>query len=527
MASVQLAEKPPLHHANKSPASSPATRRRKVNRQTPVPRRRQSSPGRLKRDKTLIRKDSDSNSDNDSLILEEEETETVENNNRPRTLPVRSHSNMEEGTENGNYKAKNNKQRSFERDPHSCSIHNGLGSCNCKGRRRNTVITPGISPDEVMEKETKLIVLEYLSSLSIEELTARNKTSRASSFNNTSQEDFTKGRKSVKANTVTFGETERKAILEHLAKQAQEEDLKNGKRLGRSTSDVSEKQYEKMRVKLRQMKVPLKKWMDVNLKQELLEFDPTNLKKSPRKVTRRSMSIKSLNRSTAKSPLKLTIPRRNTVNVPEGDFSVPDSLCLDPDSLMTPDTFIVSRLEEISEEIMMDYPDLLQKPISDLLMPLSNNKNISYDAFKSVAKSVFDLELARVTPTVWSRVALTLYMVKETMFLGNLNDTQLELLVDYSTKFLKSNAKDDIEKQGGWDSLDLDDDSMIWAGAYDAISTDDDEYETKKQRKISRKEMYRKASFREQVSQTVAEWSPIGMAAMLVAIGIAYSYVKT
>ena len=120
------------------------------------------------------------------------------------------------------------------------------------------------------------------------------------------------------------------------------------------------------------------------------------------------------------------------------------------EDLVTPETFAVNRLEEIGQEIMRDYPDLLAKPISDLLAPLKDKSTISYDIFSSIAKSVFDIELARVDTTVWSRVALTLYMVKETMFLGNLNDTQLELMVDYSTRFFTDNAKDEVELEGGW-----------------------------------------------------------------------------
>ena len=81
--------------------------------------------------------------------------------------------------------------------------------------------------------------------------------------------------------------------------------------------------------------------------------------------------------------------------------------------LFTPETFAVNRLEEISQEIMEDYPDLLNKSISDLLTPLHNHKLITYDHFSSVAKPVYDQQ----RESVWPRVALVLYMVKETMIL--------------------------------------------------------------------------------------------------------------
>lgn len=64
-------------------------------------------------------------------------------------------------------------------------------------------------------------------------------------------------------------------------------------------------------------------------------------------------------------------------------------------------------------------------------------------------------------------------------------------------------------------------------------SSTDDEHESREDRerrhsrKISRQRLYQNYSFREKVTQTVYEWAPLGMAAMLVGLGIAFSYVKT
>ena len=107
----------------------------------------------------------------------------------------------------------------------------------------------------------------------------------------------------------------------------------------------------------------------------------------------------------------------------------------------TPQTYAVNRLEEMSTEIMKDFPDLLLQHVSDLLTPLQNNKIISYESFASIAKDVYNKKLLQVSGSVWTRVALVLYTVKETIFSGNLDDTQLELLVEYSTKFVTENAE--------------------------------------------------------------------------------------
>ena len=80
------------------------------------------------------------------------------------------------------------------------------------------------------------------------------------------------------------------------------------------------------------------------------------------------------------------------------------------------------------------------------------------------------------------------------------------------------------------DSLD---DSLFAGTGYEMWSSTDDEHESREDRerrhsrKISRQRLYQNYSFREKVTQTVYEWAPLGMAAMLVGLGIAFSYVKT
>ena len=178
-----------------------------------------------------------------------------------------------------------------------CYCNSKVG-CTCNKRRFTVVTTPGISQDEIMEKETKLIVLEFLSSLRPDLLTARNSVNDYSL--NTSYDDYQNGKKSAKAHTVTIGEQERKEILAHLEKE------QNLKKLSRSSSDVSDAQHQLMRKKLQNMQKPIRSWMDQNLKTEIVQFDKENLKKSPRmakhKVTRRSASFQKVKR--APTPVK-------------------------------------------------------------------------------------------------------------------------------------------------------------------------------------------------------------------------------
>lgn len=134
---------------------------------------------------------------------------------------------------------------------------------------------------------------------------------------------------------------------------------------------------------------------------------------------------------------------------------LPSANPLEPDEnldidIFTPETYAVNRLEVISDDIMRDFPDLLQVPISNLIS-MTTNDSVNYDLFSKVAKPVFDLKVPRFSSSVWPRIALVLYMVRETVFLGNMNDRQLELLVEHSTKFFTENAKESVEEQGGWE----------------------------------------------------------------------------
>lgn len=143
----------------------------------------------------------------------------------------------------------------------------------------------------------------------------------------------------------------------------------------------------------------------------------------------------------------LKIPKFTLPPVTDDNLSPPD-----PD-LYTPETLAVNKLEQISREIMVNFPDLLEKPILQMLNITSKSSDVNYDTFTKVAKPVYEMQQFRQSEkvTVWSRVAMVLYVVKETFFLGNLNDKQMELLVEHSTKFFTENAMESVKNEGGWE----------------------------------------------------------------------------
>ena len=103
---------------------------------------------------------------------------------------------------------------------------------------------------------------------------------------------------------------------------------------------------------------------------------------------------------------------------------------------------------------MANFPDLLEKPISQMLNITSTSTEVNYDTFTTVAKPVYEMQPLKPSSkkvTVWSRVAMVLYVVKETFFLGNLNDKQMELLIEHSTKFFSENAVESVRNEGGWE----------------------------------------------------------------------------
>ena len=99
---------------------------------------------------------------------------------------------------------------------------------------------------------------------------------------------------------------------------------------------------------------------------------------------------------------------------------------------------------------MRDCPSLLDASINRLLCPIEENKEISYKHFSLVAKPIFENRLTNLTRSVWSKVALIFYLVKEVLFSGVLSGIQVELLIDYATQFVAESSFDEISHEGGW-----------------------------------------------------------------------------
>jgi len=135
--------------------------------------------------------------------------------------------------------------------------------------------------------------------------------------------------------------------------------------------------------------------------------------------------------------LRLNIPRRSI------------ALQLIESNIFTPETVAVQKLEKISQAIMEDYSDMLNSSITDLLNPIRSTDYITYDLFSRVANKVYNV--ASISGGTLARLAMVLNLVRETMVEGNLNETQLELLVEHSTKFFAENAAESPLKEGkGW-----------------------------------------------------------------------------
>ena len=96
---------------------------------------------------------------------------------------------------------------------------------------------------------------------------------------------------------------------------------------------------------------------------------------------------------------------------------------------------------------MRDYGDILDESMTELLNPIRVSSYVTYELFSSVANKVYNIASGETL----SRLAMVLNLVRETMVEGNLNEKQLEMLVDHSTKFFTENASESPLKDGnGW-----------------------------------------------------------------------------
>ncbi|XP_065670438.1 myosin-G heavy chain isoform X3 [Hydra vulgaris] len=651
MMTTPMAEKPPLYRSlpNESLTSISAPLRvGKLNRSTPVSTKRTNSTARIgSLRKPRKRADSLSESESDfsgnDLENTQEQQKTIKNNKNENKSQQENISTENNNCEQNNVQLQQNlkqingaKASLNDKSKLSSSISEAkqedsftkgirhtnsllsikedssakLNANSCVPRRHTEVISPldkqnlsvhtqsndlfkrrnttDASCNEFFRNETKLVVLEYLSSLTTDKITARNIASRSNSrvsrsssrvsnansnlndlyvsptsssevnknekhleaFSKTENEEKSKtlprerrkktskeeGVHKEKANTITIGENERKQLMEQLAAFNAEQAKLSGKtHLMRSNSDVTEENFANVRKKLSQMKVPVKQWISSNMKREIVTFDAkTQLKEQYCKFKKPPKPLSSnLKRDIvtfdAKAQLKTPLdevnkgntkfrkpPRPLSLSIPQHNIKEFQDIAVD----FTPQAYAVNRLEEMAIEIMKDFPDILSQHVDDLLRPLENNDMISYESFVKIAKDVYNKNLFNVSGSVWTRVALVLHTVKETIFSGNLDDDQLELLVDYSTKFVTENA-DEIEK-----TMDLDETLFNATGlAYRSMSSDEElspDVESTNFPKQSNENL----SYTQKIVQVVNEWTPFGIAALAVGMGLAYSYIK-
>ena len=100
---------------------------------------------------------------------------------------------------------------------------------------------------------------------------------------------------------------------------------------------------------------------------------------------------------------------------------------------------------------MEDFPGILDQQVYDLLTPVeSTNERFSYEQFSAVATSVFENNWTKITKSMWAKVALVFYLVKEVAFSGELSEIQIDLLVDYASRYVAENSFDCINNAGGW-----------------------------------------------------------------------------
>ena len=105
---------------------------------------------------------------------------------------------------------------------------------------------------------------------------------------------------------------------------------------------------------------------------------------------------------------------------------------------------MAARLEKISQEIMQMVPDLMDEPLK-----IMRGGNLSYEQFSVAARRLtFDHQIVG-----WSKVALLCHFAREVAIMGELDDSQLEMLAEHSFRFIQESTEEWIEKKGGWVSI--------------------------------------------------------------------------
>ena len=229
-------------------------------------------------------------------------------------------------------------RRSETKSHCQCRTHQGaLKPCTCA--RRRLTRTSNISESELLENETRLVVLEFLRGTLFDELKSSRRRTEGSVSSRISSEgiieedetlnspvmedipsdeqminadsmkrDAKRERGSVKYNTVTIGEYDHNELLKMLAstRDMNSEISSIGtSRLGRSRSDVSAEHLAATREKIQNMQKPVRQWIETNstihveLKSDIHNFNKEVLKKTT--IVKSTEEIKQTNLMTKKN----------------------------------------------------------------------------------------------------------------------------------------------------------------------------------------------------------------------------------
>jgi len=236
----------------------------------------------------------------------------------------------------------------------------------------------------------------------------------------------------------------------------------------------------------------LQRKLSLNLKRDIENFDQKKLK-------HRS---KQTEEEFSKRPNDLKIPSLE----PDYDHT--------PSPVLSPEGRVAARLEKISQEIMTMVPHLLDEP-----MKIMQSGNLSYEQFCVAARRLtFDHQIVG-----WSKVALLCHFAREVAIVGELDDSQLELLAEHSFRFIQESTEEWIEKKGGWAAFDAEDENDIidtqillekfWerevkdGGGKDAMQ-------------------WRRASGSADKRKSWDSWLKYGVAAAAIGVGVCYSLIR-
>ena len=316
--------------------------------------------------------------------------------------------------------------------------------------------------------ETKLVVLDFLSSQPIEHLTARNatqgenpdqrrrKTSLGKSSSDGSKHEnyrnrYAKLAKSGRSLRKQYSLRLKRDLDEYLKLRGKSmDDITESLRASRdSLEGEGQGEYQHQRsytegdtyLRLRSrspirnvaasQSKPRRK-ISQELKEGITEFDHESLRHVEVAEVGHAEGTEI---STKHRPTSLQIPPRQQRR-------------LSP--VLSPESQVATRLELISQEILNEYPDLFNEQISRVSL-----QDLTYEKFSSVARKVIEEH-----PGGWTRIALVCYFARELALEDESTDEHLDNLVSFSSRFISETSAEWLASQGGWGALEDDSENL-------------------------------------------------------------------